>query len=119
MIKTVVFLMIKTVFVIAYDQNFSTVADHDFSAVADNQTQYISVVANDQDFADDSIVPETKTPPKRKSDHMTKMRQRKVFDLNNMLFNVEAKEHQKILQSCIATSFECLDKFTSSTLNYF
>ena len=77
-------------------------------------------MADDQDFADDdSIVPETKTPPKRKSDRMAKMRQQKVLDLNNILFNVEAKKRQKILQSCIATSSECLDKFTSSTLNYF
>ena len=61
-------------FVIAYDQNFSTVTDHDFSAVADNQTLNISVVADDQDFADDdSIVPETKTPPKHKSDHTAKI----------------------------------------------
>ena len=107
-------------FVIAYDQNFSTVTNHDFSVVADNQTQDISVVADDQDFADDdSIVPETKTPPKHKSDRMAKMPQGKVFDLNNMLFNVEAKERQKTLQSCIATSSKCLDTFTSSTLNYF
>ena len=79
------FLMIKMTRIYAYDQNFSTVTDHDFSAVADNQTQDISVVADDQDFADDdSIVPETKTPPKRKLDRMAKMRQQKVFDLNKL-----------------------------------
>lgn len=58
-------------------------------------------------------------PTKVKTNRLSKVCLQKVFELNSMLFDIEAKEKEKILKSCVALCSEHLDKFITSATAYF
>ena len=53
-----------------------------------------------------------------KTNRLSKVCLQKVFELNSMLFDIEAKE-KEILKSCVALCSEHLDKFITSATAYF
>ena len=71
----------------------------------------LSIISNNEelvlepDVLDSSNTPLTKlaeTPPKQKEHQLSKVRQRKVFESNSMLFDVEGREKKKTLRYCVA-----------------
>ena len=71
----------------------------------------LSIISNNEelvlepDVLDSSNTPLTKlaeTPPKQKEHQLSKVRQRKVFESNSMLFDVEGRKKKKTLSYCVA-----------------
>ena len=59
------------------------------------------------------------TPPHRQQNCLAKTRGRKVFDLNKVLENVEAKKKEKFLNKSLKSSSSHMHEFTEATLKYF
>ena len=105
-----------------HDENDTSVEPCEMSVdIDDNNYTAIGIHDKYDSFLGeiDSAPSVTQTPPHKKQYQQSKVRMRKLFDINKILGEVMVKDKQKILEKTMAQNPSQTNTFVEATLGYF